>query len=148
MRRAGRIVIANGPNLNLLGTREPDVYGRQTLAEIRAMVDARAEELGWTVSFFQSNHEGELIDRIQREGPDSLGVIINPGALTHYSYALYDCLRAIAVPIVEVHLSNLFARGEPHRQISVTAAAAQGLISGFGGRGYVLAMEYLSAVYE
>lgn len=148
MRRAGRVVIANGPNLNLLGTREPDVYGRQTLAEIRATVDARAEELGWTVSFFQSNHEGELIDRIQREGPDSLGVIVNPGALTHYSFALYDCLRAITVPVVEVHLSNLFARSEVHRHTSVTAAAAQGFISGFGGRGYVLAMEYLSAVYE
>ncbi len=141
-------MIANGPNLNALGTREPDIYGRQTLADIRAMVDARAEELGWTVSFFQSNHEGELIDRIQRESPEAIGVIINPGALTHYSYALYDCLRSIAAPVVEVHLSNLFARTEPYRQTSVTAPAAAGFISGFGGRGYILAMEYLSAVYE
>lgn len=148
MRRAGRILVVNGPNLNTLGTREPEVYGRQTLAEIRAMVDARAEELGWTVSFFQSNHEGEIIDHIQRDGPESLGVIINPGALTHYSYALYDCLRALEVPVVEVHLSNLFARTEAYRHTSVTASAAQGFISGFGGRGYVLAMEYLSAVYE
>ncbi len=148
MRTAGRVLVANGPNLNTLGIREPEVYGRQTLAEIRAMVDARAEELGWTASFFQSNHEGELIDRIQKEAPESLGVIINPGALTHYSYALYDCLRALEVPVIEVHLSNLFARTEAYRHTSVTAAAAQGFISGLGGRGYVLAMEYLNAVYE
>src|SRR5207302_1978021 len=88
-----------------------EVQGR-TLADIQAMVDAKAEEYGWTVSFFQSNHEGELIDRLHKEGPDSIGVIINPAALTHYSIALYDCLRALDVPVVEVHLSNLFARTE------------------------------------
>lgn len=145
---AARLVVANGPNLNTLGTREPDIYGRQTLADIQAMVDARAAELGWSVAFFQSNHEGEIIDRLQREAPGAVGVIINPGALTHSSYALYDCLRAIPAPVIEVHLTNLFVRAESFRHSSVTAAAAQGFIAGLGGRGYVLAMEYLSAIYE
>ena len=143
-----RLVVANGPNLNLLGTREPEIYGRTTLSEIQAMVDARAADLGWTVSFFQTNHEGELIDRLQREGPGSVGVVVNPAAFTHYAYALMDCLRALTVPIVEVHLSNLYARPEAFRHHSVTASAATGIISGLGPRGYVLAMEYLNALYE
>jgi 3-dehydroquinate dehydratase-2 len=143
-----RVVVANGPNLNLLGSREPEIYGRTTLAEIQAMVDARGADLGWKVSFFQSNHEGEMIDRLQREAPESLGVIINPAGLTHYSIALADCLRALDVPVVEVHLSNLFARAEAYRQTSLTGAAAVGVISGFGARGYVMAMEYLNAFYE
>jgi 3-dehydroquinate dehydratase-2 len=148
MSKARRLVVANGPNLNTLGTREPEIYGRQTLADIQAMVDARAAEYGWTVSFFQSNHEGELIDRLQREAPGSVGVVINPAGLTHNSYALMDCLRSLDVPIVEVHLSNLFARPEAYRHVSVTASAAAGVISGLGSRGYVLAMEYLNAVDE
>jgi len=126
MSTSRRLVVANGPNLNILGTREPEIYGRRTLADIQAMVDARAEELGWTVSFFQCNGEGELIDRLQAEAPGSLGVIINPAALSHYSYA----------------------RAEAFRHSSVTAGAALGLISGFGSRGYLLAMEYLNAVDE
>src|SRR5579859_6450735 len=143
-----RILLLNGPNLNLLGTREPAIYGTATLADIQAMVDARADDLGWTVSFFQSNHEGALIDYLQREGPGSLGVVINPAGLSHTSVALADCLRAIApVPVVEVHLSNLFAREEV-RHRSVTGGAATGVISGFGGRGYILAMEYLNALHE
>lgn len=148
MSSSRRLVVANGPNLNTLGTREPEIYGRQTLADIQAMVDARAAEYGWTVSFFQSNHEGELIDRLQELGPGSLGIIINPAGLTHGSYPLMDCLRALDVPIVEVHISNLFARPEAYRHVSVTASAATGMISGLGSRGYVLAMEYLNALYE
>ena len=148
MSASRRLVVANGPNLNTLGTREPEIYGRQTLADIQAMVDARAAEYGWTVSFFQSNHEGELIDRLQELGPGSLGIVINPAGLTHGSYALMDCLRALDVPIVEVHISNLFARPEAYRHVSVTASAATGMISGLGSRGYVLAMEYLNALYE
>lgn len=141
-------MVVNGPNLNLLGTREPAIYGTATLADIQAMVDARAAELGWSVTFFQSNHEGELIDRLQAEGPRALGVILNPAGLTHTSVALADCIRAIdPVPVVEVHLSNLFAR-EEYRHRSVTAGAAVGIISGFGGRGYILAMEYLNALNE
>lgn len=150
MSTSTRIVVANGPNLNTLGTREPDVYGTQTLADIQALVDAKAQEMGWEVSFFQTNHEGEMIDRLQREAPASAGVIVNPGAWVHYSHALADCLRALSVPVVEVHLSNLFARAtrEPFRGVNVTAGAARGYICGLGGRGYLLAMEYLSDLDE
>jgi 3-dehydroquinate dehydratase II len=143
-----RLLVVNGPNLNLLGVREPAIYGTATLADIQAMVDARAADLGWSVNFFQSNHEGALIDFLQKEGPGSLGVVLNPAGLTHTSVALADCIRAIdPVPVVEVHLSNLFAR-EEFRHRSVTAGAAVGIISGFGGRGYILAMEYLNALHE
>jgi len=148
MASQNRLLVVNGPNLNLLGTREPEIYGTDTLADIRAMIDARAADLGWNVSFFQSNHEGALIDFLQKEGPGSLGVVLNPAGLTHTSVALADCIRAIdPVPVVEVHLSNLFAR-EEFRHRSVTAGAAVGIISGFGGRGYILAMEYLNALHE
>ena len=148
-----RLVVANGPNLNTLG-----IHGGQTLADIQAQMDVRAEELGLKVSFFQSNHEGALIDRLQAEAPASVGLIINPAGLAHYSIALYDCLRTLSVPIVEVHLTNVFAtnvfaanvfgREEAFRANSVTAPAARGVISGLGGRGYVLAMEYLNGLDE
>lgn len=138
-----RVVVVNGPNLNLLGTREPDVYGRTTLAGIQASVEARARELGCEVSFFQSNSEGAILDHLQEHGPGATGVILNAGALTHSSYALYDCLRAIAVPVVEVHISNLHARQEAFRARSLTAPAAVGVITGLGARGYLFAMEYL-----
>lgn len=139
-----RAVVANGPNLNTLGAREPEIYGTETLEEISARVRARASELGMEAVFFQTNHEGELIDRLQTEAPGSAGVIINPGAFSHYSYALYDCLRAVGVPVVEVHLSNIHARTERFRRRSVTATAARAIISGLGGRGYVVALEYLA----
>ncbi len=138
-----RFVIANGPNLNLLGSREPEIYGTQTLAEIEAEVRSTAAGLGCEVVFFQSNSEGELLDRLQAEAPKSDGVVINPGAFSHYSYALYDCLKALPKPVVEVHISNLHARTEEFRTKSVTAAAARGIISGLGSRGYSLALEYL-----
>jgi 3-dehydroquinate dehydratase II len=138
-----RLLVVNGPNLNLLGTREPDVYGRTTLAEIEAMVRRRAAELGCEVAFFQSNSEGAIVDFLQREAPGAAGIVLNPAALTHYSYALYDCLRAVAVPAVEVHISNLHRRAERFRTRDVTAAAAVGVIQGLGPRGYLLAMEYL-----
>jgi 3-dehydroquinate dehydratase II len=138
-----KLVVANGPNLNLLGSREPEVYGTETLADIEARCRALGAERGCQVVFFQTNHEGEMLDRLQRESPGSAGVVLNPGALTHYSYSLYDCLRALPVPVVEVHLSNLHARAERFRRRSVTAAAAAGVITGLGSRGYLLAMEYL-----
>jgi 3-dehydroquinate dehydratase II len=138
-----RILVLNGPNLNLLGTREPEIYGTTTLADIEAMVRRRAEELGCEVSCFQSNSEGAIVDHLQREGPGATGVVLNPAALTHYGYALYDCLRALRVPTVEVHISNLHARAESFRTTDVTAAAAIGVIMGLGPRGYLMAMEYL-----
>ena len=141
--RAKRLLIVNGPNLNLLGTREPDIYGTTTLDEIEAMVRRRAQELGCDAVCFQSNSEGALLDFLHREGPASSGIVLNPGALTHYSYALYDCLRALRTPVVEVHLSNLHSRQETFRTQDVTAAAAVGVIQGLGPRGYLIAMEYL-----
>ena len=138
-----RILVVNGPNLNLLGTREPEIYGRTTLAEIEAMVAERARELGAEVDCFQSNSEGAILDFLQAEGPRADGIILNGAALTHYSIALYDCLRALAKPVVEVHISNLHARAESYRTTSVTAPAAVGVITGLGPRGYLLALEYL-----
>lgn len=140
---AKRLLIVNGPNLNLLGTREPDVYGTTTLEEIEAMVRRQAQELGCDAVCFQSNSEGALLDFLHREAPASSGIVLNPGALTHYSYALYDCLRALRTPVVEVHLSNLHSRQETFRTQDVTAAAAVGVIQGLGPRGYLMAMEYL-----
>lgn len=138
-----RIVVVHGPNLNLLGTREPDVYGTRSMEDLNQVVRERANALGLEVTVFQSNHEGELIDFLQKEGPGSLGIVINPGALSHYSLALYDCLQALALPVVEVHLSNIHAR-EEFRSKSVTARAARGVITGLGFSGYELAMEYLA----
>jgi 3-dehydroquinate dehydratase-2 len=143
-----RVAVANGPNLNTLGAREPEIYGRTSLAEIEGLVRRRAQELGAELEWFQSNHEGLLIDWLQEHGRGAAGVILNPGALTHYSYALYDCLRALDASIVEVHLSNLHSRPEAFRHVSVTAPAARGVISGLGPRGYVLALEYLLADHQ
>jgi 3-dehydroquinate dehydratase-2 len=137
-----RIVVVNGPNLNLLGKREPHIYGTRSLADLTKVVRAKAKELGVQVTFFQSNHEGELIDFIQKEAPGALGIVINPGALSHYSLALADCLDAVRVTTVEVHISNIHAR-EEFRSKSVTARAAKGVITGLGFTGYLLAMEYL-----
>ena len=138
-----RIVVVNGPNLNLLGKREPHIYGTRSHADLVRTVRAKAKELGVTVSIFQSNHEGQIIDFLHKEAPGSLGIVINPGALSHYSLALYDCLQALEVPTVEVHISNLHAR-EEFRSKSVTARAARGVITGLGFDGYRLAMEYLT----
>jgi 3-dehydroquinate dehydratase-2 len=138
-----RIVVVNGPNLNLLGKREPKIYGTRTHADLVKTLRAKARELDVTVSVFQSNDEGEIIDHLQKEAPGALGIVINPGALSHYSLALYDCLQALAVPTVEVHLSNIHAR-EEFRSKSVTARAARGVIMGLGFDGYGLALEYLA----
>ena len=138
-----RVVVVNGPNLNLLGTREPHIYGTRTLEDLKQVVQDKAGELGMEVSFFQSNHEGEIIDFLQKEAPGSIGVILNPAALTHYSVALYDCLQALVLPVVEVHISNIHAR-EEWRSRSVTARAARGVITGLGFAGYELALEYLA----
>lgn len=135
------ILVINGPNLNLLGRREPDVYGRTTLPEIEAMLKEKGQKLGLEVKSFQSNHEGGLIDFIQAEYQTAAGIIINPGAFTHYSYALRDCLAAVDIPIVEVHISNLQQREEWRRK-SVMTEVCVGLISGLGIDGYLMALEY------
>lgn len=136
-----KILLLNGPNLNLLGTREPAVYGNITLAEILAQVQATFPT--HRIEHLQSNHEGVLIDRLHAAASDGTeGIVLNPGALCHTSYALADAIRSIQVPVVEVHLSNLYAR-EAWRHQSVTAAACRGMISGFGAQSYVLGVRAL-----
>jgi len=139
-----RVTVLNGPNLNLLGTREPDLYGHASLGEIEVLVRTEATGLGVEVRWLQSNHEGALIDAIQALPGSADGLILNAGAYTYTSLALRDALLAVRVPFVEVHLSNLFAR-EPQRQQSVLADLALGVITGFGPTGYLLALRALHA---
>ena len=138
-----KIAVISGPNLNALGRRDTAVYGAVTLAEIQAKITERAQELRVDVEFFQSNSEGAIVDHIQNTTAD--GIIINPGALTHYGYSLRDALADAGLPIVEVHLSNIHAREEWRRK-SVVSEVAAGQISGFGWRGYIAALEILSAI--
>ena len=140
---AKTIYILNGPNLNLLGTREPEIYGTTTLADIEAICLKHAEKLGLSVSFHQSNDEGALVELIQEARSSGIGVIINAGAYTHTSVAILDAILALEIPVVEVHLSNLFKR-EEFRHHSFITPAAQGLICGLGAQGYVMAIDYLS----
>lgn len=137
-----KILVLHGPNLNMLGRREPAIYGSTTLAEIDAALTARAGQAGATLLAFQSNHEGALIDIVQTEGSTAQGIIINPGALTHYGLSLRDALAMLSVPIVEVHLSNVYKR-EAFRHTSVVAPVVSGQIAGLGWRGYLLALEWL-----
>jgi 3-dehydroquinate dehydratase II len=136
------VLVLHGPNLNLLGTREPEVYGRDTLADINARLSHLAATRGATLASFQSNSEGALIDRIHAAKTEQVGfIVINPGAFTHTSVALRDALLAVAIPFIEVHLSNVFAR-EPFRQHSYLSDKAVGLISGLGARGYEFALDF------
>ena len=143
-----RIAVLNGPNLNLLGEREPELYGRATLAEIEAAVRERARSLGVDVDWLQTNHEGELVDAIQRlrggKGAAADGALINAAAFTHTSLAVRDALLAARIPFVEVHLSNIFAR-EPERRRSLLADLAIGVVTGFGAESYRLGLEGLVA---
>ena len=139
-----RILTIHGPNLNLLGKRNKEIYGEKTLDEINSMLQSHAAELGVEIAFLQSNSEGKLIDILQKESPTAHGIIINPGALTHYSLSLRDALYDTGLPIIEVHLSNIYAR-EEFRHRSVVAPVARGQLSGLGWRGYIAALRAMVA---
>ena len=139
------ILLINGPNLNTLGERQPEVYGNLTLKDVEERVSKRAGELGAEIKAFQSNHEGEIIDFIQAEARTADGMIVNLGAFSHYSWAIRDALEGALTPFVEVHISNIYRR-ERFRHRSVTAAIAVGMITGLGWRGYMAALEALVAL--
>ena len=134
------IHVLSGPNLNLLGTREPEIYGRETLADIQARCEARAQRLGCSILFRQSNHEGELIDWVQQARTEASAVVINPAGYGHTSVALLDALKTLDIPIIECHLSNPAAR-ETFRRKTYVSLVATGVVSGFGGGSYELAVE-------
>jgi len=144
---AATILVLNGPNLNLLGVREPDTYGRETLADIEEACLERAAELDLAVDFRQSNHEGQLVDWIQEARETADGIVLNAGAYTHSSIAVLDALRASELPIVEVHLSNIHRR-EKYRWRSYVSEAAQGMICGFGAHGYLLALDAIARLLK
>jgi 3-dehydroquinate dehydratase-2 len=137
-----RILVLHGPNLNLLGTREPEIYGAETLDEINRRIEAAARESGVAVDFFQSNHEGALVERIQIAPATARGILINPAGLTHTSVVLRDALLGARLPVVEVHLSNIHAR-EPFRRSSLISDVAIGVVVGFGPASYVLGFQAL-----
>lgn len=140
------IYVLNGPNLNLLGTREPHIYGRATLKDVERLCRATAEAHGMTVEFRQSNHEGVIVDWLQEAGANkAAGVVLNPGGLTHTSVSVHDAIKAIAVPVIETHVSNIHAR-EPWRNHSYVSFAAKAVICGFGIQGYALAIDGIAAM--
>src|SRR5579884_1540976 len=141
------VYVLNGPNLNLLGTREPEIYGRQTLSDIEQAVSAHAGRSGLTVDFRQSNHEGVLIDWIQEARTKASAIIFNPGGYSHTSVALHDALRLVTYPVIEVHLSNPHRR-EPFRHHSYVSTAATGVICGLGATGYLLALDAVASLLK
>ncbi len=142
-----KVSVIHGPNLNLLGVREPDIYGRVTLEEINDRIGELARELGIEVETCQHNSEGEIIDAIQLAGVNVDGIVINPAGYTHTSVAIHDALKAVAIPAIEVHLSNILAR-EDWRQRSITALACEAVIGGLGAESYLLALRGICALVE
>jgi 3-dehydroquinate dehydratase-2 len=142
-----RVLVLHGPNLNLLGFREMDIYGTEPLEDINEAIKKRAATYGIEVRILQSNHEGQLIDAIHEHRSWMSGIIINPGALSHYSIALRDALAAVRRPVIEVHISNIASR-EEFRQTSITAPVCVGVISGLGGFGYLIAVEAMNDLLE
>ena len=141
------ILVLHGPNLNLLGTREPEIYGTTTLEDINQRLQQKAKDLSLELKIFQSNHEGALVDFLHENRAWAQGILINPGALTHYGYSLHDAILSVEKPAVEVHLSNIFAREEWRRK-SVLSPACNGIISGFGVNSYLLGLEAVSKILE
>lgn len=141
------ITVLNGPNLNLLGVREPHIYGSATLGDLKAAVETRAAALGFRADFRQTNHEGVLVDWIQEAREKAAGLILNPGAYTHTSVAIHDALKALAIPTIEVHLSNIHAR-EAFRRHSYVSPAATGVICGLGAHGYLAALDALKGLLD
>ena len=136
-----KILVINGPNINFLGIREPDIYGKNTFRDLLQLLDKTAQELGLEIEQYQSNHEGDLVDKIQWAYGKVDGIVINPAAYTHTSVAILDALKAVSVPAYEVHISHIDQR-EPFRAVSVTAPACVGQISGHGFQGYLMAMDH------
>ena len=143
----GKILIIHGPNLNLLGEREPGIYGDQSYEALNKMIISHVESLGYECEIFQSNHEGAIIDRLHQARLDSLGVVLNAGAYTHYSYAIRDAIATIKVPVVEVHISNVHTR-EEFRHNSVISSVCKGTILGFGRDSYILGVTGLVRMLE
>ena len=141
--KINKVLVIHGPNLNLLGTREPEIYGSMTMQDINEDLAKQAKKHNIEIDFFQSNHEGEIIDKLHEASDIFDGVVINPGAFSHYSYAIYDAIKSININCVEVHISNIHQRQEEFRKKSVTAGACIGQISGFGFYGYILAINAL-----
>jgi len=139
------ILVLNGPNLNMLGTREPEIYGSETLSDIESKMTVHAGKLGYSIDFRQSNSESELIGWIQQAGNDAQAILLNAGAFTHTSVAILDALQTVDIPVIEVHLSNIFRR-EIFRHHSYISPAANGVICGFGGNSYILAIDAAHAI--
>jgi len=139
------VLVLNGPNLNLLGTREPDIYGKETLADVEQACRSYASAHQFSVEFRQSNHEGQLIDWIQEARGKVGGIVVNPGGFGHTSVAIADALKGVELPVIEVHISNIFAR-EPFRHHSTISAIAKGVICGLGPRGYILALDAMRRI--